>query len=322
MSQRRSPFFASLARMTGSGIPVVKAGAIIRGHIRDGASHQAIRALEQGIERGESIAEALRPSLTDLEYRMVGAAENGGRLSAGFQHLERYYALLAASKKRIQRAALYPIALLHVAAACSGVIAYLSGQPALPALATSFSILWAFLLLLWAGTGVLMNAAARSMVADGILRALPVAGKVWKNLALTRWSAVMHFHVISGQKFSTGLEAAAEASGSAGLAAATRRLASRAAAGQSIAEGMLEEHIFPEFFTAGFATAEASGNLDTETAHQMEACMQAATMDMELLGEWLPRLIYWAALGFGLWQALQMIGYISKFYQGGWIKDL
>jgi type II secretory pathway component PulF len=322
MSQRRSLFFASLARLTGAGIPVAKAGDFIRGRSRDGSSHQAVQALELGLQRGESIAQALRPSLTDLEFRMVDAAESGGRLSAGFKHLERYYALLAAARKRMRRAAAYPLVLLHAAAASAGVIAFLAGRPALPALFGSLAILWGVLLLLWLGIRAVISAAARVGPADTLLRKLPIAGSVWKNLALTRWSAVMHFHIISGQKFSTALEAAAEASGSAGLAVATRRLAARAEAGQSVAEGMQQELVFPEFFAFGFATAETTGTLDIETAQQMDACMEAATQSMDVLSEWVPRLLYFSALAFGAWQALQLVGYITKFYQGGWIKDL
>jgi type II secretory pathway component PulF len=322
MSQRRSRFFASLARLTGAGIPVVKAGAIMRRHSRDQASNDAMQAMEAGIQRGESIADALRPSLTDLEYRMVGAAENGGRLSAGFKHLERYYALLAAAKKRMRKAAAYPILILHVAAACSGVPAYMAQRPAMPELLKSFGILWVVLLIVWLGIRAVLASASRAVPADAFLRALPVAGSVWKDLALTRWSAVMHFHIISGQKFSIGLEAAADACGSAGLAAATRRLAARAEDGQSIAEGMQEEPVFPEFFAVGFATGEASGTLDTETSQQMDACMEAATSGMDVLAEWLPRLLYFTALAFGVWQAIQMASAILSFYQGGFLKGL
>ncbi len=322
MSQRRSLFFGSLARITGAGIPVAQAGAIIRARGRSGASVEALQALERGIQNGETIADSLRPSLTDLEYRMVGAAESGGRLSAGFQHLERYYALLAAAKKRMRRALTYPLLLLHTAAACSGVVAYLAGRPALPEMAVSFGILWAVLLVLGLGGRALLAAAVRSAPADALLRALPLAGAVWKHLALTRWSAVMHFHIISSQKFSAALEAAAEASGSATLAQATRRLARRAEQGLSLAEGMRGERVFPEHFALGFATAEATGTLDIETAQQMETCMQAATGAMDALSEWVPRLIYFGAVAYGAWQVLQLVGGMTKYYDGSFIKDL
>src|SRR5688500_6220021 len=122
MSKRRSLFFGSLARLTGAGLPVVASGELLKRYARDGTSSEAMRALGQGLERGESIAVALRPSLTDLEFRMVGAAESGGRLSAGFEHLERYYALLAGAKSKMRQAALYPLLILHVAAAATGVV--------------------------------------------------------------------------------------------------------------------------------------------------------------------------------------------------------
>src|SRR5436190_24238035 len=95
MSQRRARFFASHARLTGAGLPMEKAGEFLSDHSRDHSTHAAIQSLRTGIAGGTSIAGALRPSLTELEYRMIGAAESGGRLSDGFAHLEKYYTLLA-----------------------------------------------------------------------------------------------------------------------------------------------------------------------------------------------------------------------------------
>jgi len=315
MSKRRSLFFGSLARLTGAGIPVVQSGEILKRYARDGSSSEAMRALGQGLERGESIAVALRPSLTDLEFRMVGAAESGGRLSAGFEHLERYYALLAGARSKMRQAALYPLLILHVAAAATGVVAYLWGRPPLPATAMSIGFLWAALLLCWMAARGLIALARKSAAADALLRALPFAGAVWKNLALTRWSAVMHFHIISGQKFSTALEAAADACGGAGLADATRRLANAAANGESVAEAMQRERVFPEYFSIGFATGEATGTLDVETALQMKSCMEDATNSMSVLAEWLPRLLYIVALAYGAWMVLQLAGSIGGQYQ-------
>ena len=315
MSRRRSLLFASLARMTAAGMPVLKAGKVLEARVRDAGSRQAVLALESGVARGETVAGALRPALTDLEYRMVEAAENGGRLSTGFAHLERYYSLLAESQAKMLRAALYPLALLNVAALTTGVVAKLAGKPVIPVVVTSLLVVWAVIILLYFGVRMLIRMAAKSPAADGFLRALPVASGAWVNLALSRWSAVMHFHLISGQRMSSALEAAGAASGSARLAAASQRLADAAADGRSVAEAMESEPLFPEFFSTGFLTAETTGTLDVETQQQMSARMQEATVCMALLAEWLPRLLYTAALIYGGWQAFQMAMAIGGQYQ-------
>jgi len=41
-----------------------------------------------------------------------------------------------------------------------------------------------------------------------------------------------------------------------------------------------------------------------------------------VLSEWLPRLIYFGAVAFGVWQAIQMSLSIMSFYQGGFLKGL
>jgi type II secretory pathway component PulF len=215
----------------------------------------------------------------------------------------------------MRQAAVYPLLILHVAAAATGVLAILGGRPALPAVATSLGILWAVLLALWlAGRGA-VGLARRSAPADALVRAVPVAGAVWSKLALTRWSGVVHFHLISGQRMSAALDSAAAACGSASLAAATRRLAAAAAAGRSVADAMMRERVFPESFALGYATAEAAGTLDTETETQMRLCMEDATHSMAVLAEWAPRLLYLAALAYGAWMALQLAGAIGGTYQ-------
>lgn len=315
MSQRRAQFFASLARLTGAGLPVGKAGDFLRDHTSDRATQQAITALQDGLNRGGSIAGALRPALTELEYRMVGAAESGGRLSDGFAHLEKYYTLLAAARKKMRRAAMYPLLVLNVAALTTGVVTHMAGRPPLPAVAISLGILWVILLTLYFLTRLVVAAAAKNKAADTLLRTIPIVRQVWKNLALTRWSAVMHFHIISGQKFSTALESAAGAGGSATLAESTLRLARAAAAGQSIADAMQHERVFPPFFTLGFATAEVTGTLDHETAAQTRSCMEDASTAMDALTEWLPRLLYLAAVVYGVWQVFRLAGGIGAQYQ-------
>ena len=215
----------------------------------------------------------------------------------------------------MRQAAIYPLLILHVAALTSGVIAHLAGRPPLPAIAMSMGILWVVLLVLYLLMRGIVAAAAKNAAADILLRALPFVSSVWKNLALTRWSAVMHFHIISGQKFSTALESAAGAGGSATLAESTLRLARAAAAGQSIADAMQHERVFPPFFTLGFATAEVTGTLDHETAAQTRTCMEDASTAMDALAEWLPRLLYLAAVVYGVWQVFRLAGGIGAQYQ-------
>ena len=125
----------------------------------------------------------------------------------------------------------------------------------------------------------------------------------------------MHFHIISGQKFSAALTAAASASASATLAAATLRLAQTAADGQSIAGTKLREHVFPPQFALGFATAEATGTLDHETAAQTRQCMIDASTSMDVFAEWMPRLLYFAAAAYAVWQIYQLAMGIGGQYQ-------
>jgi type IV pilus assembly protein PilC len=315
MSLRRSHFFAGLARLTGAGIPMQKAGEIVERHARHDAEARVILSLRDGLARGESIAQALQPSLTPVEYGMITAAESGGRLSEGFSLLERYYAAVADAQRKVRNASIYPIILLHVAALASAVPAVAAGRSPVPALAMSLSVLWLFLALVVVGGRAFCRLAAKSRLADSILHRLPLAGKAWRLFALSRWSAVMHFHIVSAQKMTTALDAAGAACGSALLAEATAQLSAAAAAGQSVAEEMPRHRVFPSIFCAGFITAETSGTLDEETKLQMQHCLDDAGIAMSALAEWLPRILYAIAALYAIWQILRIVGGIVGTYQ-------
>ena len=315
MSRRRSHFFHSLARLTRAGVPVEKAGEIIERHARHDAEAKMLLSLRDGLQRGESIAGSLRPSLTAVEYGMVSAAESGGRLSEGFAQLEKYYAAVAEAQRKMRTALVYPLVLLNFAACASAVPTVMAGGNGLPVIAQALGILWLALAALWFGARALCRLAATSTLADGFLSRLPIAGKAWKLFALARWSAVMHFHIVSAQRMSAALDAAGAASGSASLAAATAQLSAAASAGQSVADEMPRHRVFPSLFCAGFATAEASGTLDEETRQQMQHCLEDATSAATALAEWLPRLFYAIVVLYVVWQIYRIVGGIAGTYE-------
>ncbi len=314
MPSKRVTFFGSLAKLTGAGIPIREAGDLLLAHSKDPAVREAVNVLEHGLARGLSIAESLRPALTPLEYGMVTAAENGGRLAEGFQHLESYYELLHQTRASMVRGIIYPLLILHVASATTGVVANLNGGSPLMAMLHAFAWLWVALGSIAIVAILCIKAAAHSSLADGVLRSLPIVRGVWSSLALARWYAVLHFHVLSAQKFSTALEDAAAAAASARLSRASHRMAKIAEQGQTVSGTMKFESVFPGHATLSFATAEATGTLDTETAMQMRASMEQARRAANTAGEWLPRLLYIAALLYGAWHVLQLAGAIGGQY--------
>ena len=315
MSSQRAHFFGQLARLTGSGIPILQAGAILEQHARHDAEARLIQSLRVGLERGESIATSLRPSLTEVEYGMVSAAESGGHLAKGFSHLERYYAAVEEARRRIRKALIYPLVLLHAAAACSAVPEVMQGRSGLPMMLMSVGVLWLVLAALYFGIMGLCRLAATNRAADNFLHRIPLAGRAWRSFALARWSAVLHFHLISARNMSTALDAAGAACGSATLQAASSHLATTALHGGSVAMDMPRFRVFPSLFCAGFATAEASGTLDEETAQQMERCLEDGAEAVTDFAGWFPRIIYFCALIYGVWQVYQIVTNIAGMYE-------
>lgn len=324
-AEERARFFHELARLTGAGISVSRAAAVLDQPWRDGRARPALASLKDGLARGESISGALAPDLTRLEVSIVDAAERGGRLVDGFQHLEQYYHLLGQTFRRLRAAAIYPVLLLHVAVVLpTMVVAVLAGKKA----GGVFWYVSAHLLVLWGVIALavvawrrLTRRSAVSLKADAFLRRLPVVGLAREALALARWSAVMHFQVISGQRLSDGLRRAGEATESAGLQYASSRAAEAIEGGGEMGPALTAQPAFPPELSSGLAAAEFTGSLDTETLQQSRQWMAEAGHRMEAAGRWVSGAFYGLVMLFTVIQIFRLIAGIVGIY-GGYMKEL
>jgi hypothetical protein len=84
---------------------------------------------------------------------------------------------------------------------------------------------------------------------------------------------------------------------------------------------MCRESIFPEEVSLHFASAEEAGMLDVECARMATRALHDATTAVQRAGEWIPRFVYAAAMGFAAWQILRMgAGIITQ--QQNFMRDL
>lgn len=324
-AEERARFFHELARLTGAGISVSRAAVVLDQPWRDNRAKSALASLKDGLGRGETISGALGPDLTRMEFSIVDAAERGGRLMDGFQHLEQYYHLLGQTFSRLRAAAIYPILLLHAAVVLpTMVVAVLAGKKA----GAVFWYVLAHLLVLWGLMALavvawrqLSRRSAGSFKADALLRRLPMAGRAREALALARWSAVMHFQVISGQRLSDGLRRAGEATESAGLHSASSRVAEAIEAGGEMGPALTAQPAFPPELSSGLAAAEFTGSMDTETLLQSRQWMAEAGQRMEAAGRWVSGAFYGLVMLFTVIQIFRLIAGIVGFY-GGYMKEL
>ena len=304
---RKAVFFGEFARLSGAGIPVDKGLKLLLRHAPNAPLRDALKGMDAALRNGSTIAEAMAPALSPLETGVIRAAENGGQIAAGFAHLEKWYSSQAKARDAALHALAYPLLIAHAAAVIPAVVGGItSGSGVLQPLLLNLGGLWFILVSLYALSRFILGAARKIPSLDAIISAVPWLGPAWRNSGLARWAAVMHFHIMSGQLLSGAFAEAGTASQRPRLNAASQRLSALTASGQPAGPAMIHEPVFPEAVALHFASAEEAGMLDTECAGLADRALHDATVSMQRAGEWLPRIIYIAAMIFAAWQVLNM----------------
>ncbi len=317
--KQRTAFFRDLAQLTAAGVPISQAVNVLGNEWRSDEVKAAMARMKAGLAAGRTIADALSSSLTAMEHSIIQAAERGGKLEAGFRHLEQYYQLLDQTRARVRGALLYPLFMLHAAVLLpvmvGGVIAGHGPEAILISLLLGVAGIWGGLALLWWGGRWLGQIAATSTVVDQALGLVPLIGTARKRLALARWHAVVHFNIASSQRISDGLREAGRAAGGALLERASQRAAQAVDEGTELGPALTAESAFPREMSGALAAAEFSGTLDHETLRLSRAAMAEAAGSMETSSRWLCGGFYGLVMLFTAWQILRVASGYFGIYQ-------
>ncbi|MDB5733361.1 MAG: Type secretion system domain protein [Variovorax sp.] len=318
----RAQFFRELAQLTASGISVVQAGQVLGQHWRGKEVRAAVGEMERGLAAGGTIAGALAPELTPMEFSIIDSAERGGKLAQGFRHLEEYYHLLDQTWDRVRSALLYPIFMLHAAVLLPALVsAVTSGENVLLALLRGLLMIWGLLALLVLAGRTVGRMAETVPAVDRLLGWIPLLGSARKTLALARWHAVLHFNIASSQRISEGLRQAGAATASSSLREASDRAARAVDDGAELGNALIAESAFPKDMASALASAEFSGNLDTETQRLYRETVAAAATRLETSTKRLCGVFYALVVLITAVQILRMAGgYVGQYEKA--LKDL
>jgi type II secretory pathway component PulF len=325
-AQQKHLFYAELAKLLAAGFGIRQAAAVMLAGGLPRAQAGWLRAMEQGLESGRSISEALggdATAVSELERSMLGAGERGGRLDAALQHLADYFGMLAAVRAEALKRLVYPFFMVHV-----GVFVVVLPQPLLGADAAAGSLGGRMLLallvvyagglgLLWLGRA-LLNAARRHARLDHMLNRIPVLRSARNNLAMARFTKVYHMGILAGLSMVETAETAARAAHSAALSEAGHAMAQAASAGNELGPVLLALPAFPKAFARSYATAEQAGTLDKDlerwaAVFQADAARAAATLASvltTLISTAILLLVAWGVWNFysGYFNSLQRLG--------------
>ncbi len=297
---QKQTLYHELGQFLRSGIPLPRAVEALVPETGNGALRKVLRRLESMFLRGETVPGAfaqLRPAVGEMEVALIDASNSSGRLEQAFAYLANYFGTLETVRAGVVKKLAWPIIQLHIGIlmmtavrqyAVSGGVdptAYLGECAKL------LGILYGAGLVLWLVADAVVAAGRASAGTDQLLSALPLLGKLRRNLALARFCAVYEMQLQAGINVMDGLTAAADASGSARIKAGIRRVVPQVRGGMAVSEALGKASAFPTVLLRTFRVGEDTGSLDEDLRRWADYYQKAAVAALEAFGTWLARLI-------------------------------
>ncbi len=280
-------FTRQFSVMIDAGLPLVQCLEILGTQEDDKHFAAAILDTRASVERGLSLADAMRrrPKAFDALFtNMVAAGEAGGILDTILKRLATYIEKSVKLKSQVKSAMVYPVAVIVIAAVVVGVILWkviptfaslfagLGAELPLPtrvviALSNSLVRFGPFLIvgLVGAGFGIRSyygTADGRKRI-DRLLLSLPVLGLLLRKIAVARFCRTLSTLLSSGVSILEALDITARTAGNAVIEEAVFTTRKSIERGETIAVPLKTTGVFPPMVVQMIGVGEATGALDT-----------------------------------------------------------
>jgi type II secretory pathway component PulF len=281
--------YSQLSGLLRSGVPLLRSIDVLRNQSSHGALKEVLSHVYSDVEDGATLAEAMAvhpKAFSEMAVSMVRAGGEGGFLEDALARVAQFTEQQADLKGRTAGALAYPVFLAVVGMIVIFVLivffvprfevlfARLKERGELPAvtewlLGTS-SVLgrygWIPLVvigfLIWWIRDRLQTESGK-LARDRWQLRIPMAGKIFLNLAVARFCRVLGTLLHNGVPILKSLEISASAAGNRVLGSAIKDAAENISAGQSLARPLAASGHFPATVTEMIAVAEESNTLDT-----------------------------------------------------------
>jgi len=280
-------FVRQFSVMIDAGLPLVQCLEILGTQEPDKHFAAAILETRGAVERGLSLADAMRkrPKTFDALFtNMIAAGEAGGILDTILKRLATYIEKAVKLKSQVKSAMVYPIAVIVIATVVVGLILW----KVIPTFASLFAGLGAELPLPTRIVIAMSNGVVRfgpfivvGLIAagfgfrtyyatvdgrkriDATLLRLPIMGPLLRKIAVARFCRTLSTLLASGVSILEALDITAYTSGNAVIEEAifsTRKSIER---GETIAAPLKATAVFPPMVVQMIGVGEATGALDT-----------------------------------------------------------
>jgi len=280
-------FTRQFSTMIDAGLPLVQGLTILAEQSENPTFKSILKEITKDVEGGSTLAEAMKKHpkvFDDLFVNLVAAGEVGGILDTILRRLAAFIEKAEKLKSQIKGAMTYPAVVVAIAIIVIAVIlifvipvfedmfkSFGSALPGPTQIVVNMSRFmkgnfhWVIL-----AVGAMIYAFNRyrgtqkgRKQTDALLLKLPVFGDLMKKTAVARFTRTLGTMISSGVPILDALEIVAKTSGNVIIEEILYEVRASIAEGQTIAEPLSENDIFPGMVIQMIAVGEATGALDT-----------------------------------------------------------
>jgi type IV pilus assembly protein PilC len=280
-------FTRQFSTMIDAGLPLVQGLNILAEQAENPTFKSILRQLTKDVEGGSTLAEAMKkhPKVFDsLFVNLIAAGEVGGILDTILQRLATFIEKAEDLKSKIKGALTYPIVVIAIALIVIAVILifvipvfqdmFASFGQALPVptqIVVNMSdfmkgnIHWIIIAIIAIAIAFKQyrNSKSGRKVTDTLSLKLPVFGDLLKKTAVARFTRTLGTMMSSGVPILDSLEIVAKTAGNVVIEEIIYEVRGSIAEGQTIAEPLSENDVFPGMVIQMISVGEATGALDT-----------------------------------------------------------
>ncbi len=280
-------FTRQFSTMIDAGLPLVQGLNILADQAENPKFRSILKQITKDVEGGSTLAEAMKKHpkvFNELFVNLIAAGEVGGILDTILQRLATFIEKAAELKSKIKGALTYPIVVVCIAFIVIAVIlifvipvfqdmfaSFGSALPAPTQLVVNMSdfmkgnIHWVILgiVVLAFAFKQYRNTKGGRKTTDNIALRLPIFGDLLKKTAVARFTRTLGTMLASGVPILDSLEIVAKTAGNVIIEEIIYEVRGSIAEGQTIAEPLSENDIFPGMVIQMISVGEATGALDT-----------------------------------------------------------
>jgi type IV pilus assembly protein PilC len=282
-----SIFSRQFATMVNSGLPILRALAILGDQTESKALAAVLVGVRTDVEQGSSLSAAMTKhpkAFNDLYIAMIKAGETGGVLDMVLLKLADNIEKEVSLRQRVKSAMTYPVVvvimvtlimaamLLFVVPQFKHIYDQLGGKLPVPTrllLAISDGVRKFWYIVIGSGIGFLFalkrykkTEQGRARI-DALLLKVPVFGGLFHKTALSRFASTLGMLLKAGVPILQALDIVTDTVNNSVLGRAVTDVQDSVREGESIAKPLGKHAVFPSMVVQMLAVGEETGNVDT-----------------------------------------------------------